>query len=556
MDTNYLNPLCLLIEKNCFTIAKILIKTKLTAKSGIARKLCTFALQTVLSSTNLDCNETIADFDLIKLLMDYGANIKCNGINSQNSLFFKFMSYMPFHLDFSCQGKTETELNDLYKLLDLFIQFGVDLNERDCETGETIIMKENNDKVFEILCNNGATMKNIKDNNGTPAWYHILQYITTVKSLKLLIKHADLKKNDFYYCKISKKRIDQQMKNKPKWNQDGCFQYYPLHILITDRYNQQRQKMARYLINNGFKINFTDAYGNTPLLLCNDYQTCKLLISKNANISHKNKRGLSFIQMYMYKSDTIRDINLLKLLSKYKKTNFNDTFTKDDFDLGDYDRSKEKQLKKLCNTLLMNLILQYKYKINLANDEKIIQFYCQSNKCKVNFTNNKGLTALMLAVIADRVEYVEYLIKYGCDINFRNPKNGQTAIFYAQSIKTARVLANCKKCNMKAIDNNGCNLLLNNANSIKMLQFYLSLKKVRFNINKKDKEGNNLLIKMQSIKIDHYNKFVYQRLIQQLVNKYKINVNHKNNKQQSALCVATKNKDSFKIDVLKQSNAC
>ena len=538
------NMLCLLIEKNRYTIATALIQSKLKPKTANASKLCTLGLQIALNSDDLGIGQFIVpDFELVKLLIDYGGNAMCQGIDVYvpNSLFFQFMRCIGYS-GYSRYNDVDKELNELYKIVNLFIKLGADLNEKDLRTGQTMIMQSHNDKVFELLYNNGAVIKNIKDNRGKPAWYHILEYITTINSLKILIENGNMTQN--VSCNGS--------------------QRYPLQIALNNLrirdhvQSIEYKKIVKYLIKCGFKVNFTDQYGNTSLFLCYDYEICKLLINnKNANIYHKNKKGLSFIQNYMYYAHTIYDLKLLQLLSKYKKINFNEKSPPDEIDLGESHEIALFKEKRFCNTLLMNLVVQSKKSIDLPNDEKIIKFYCQSDKCDVNLTNNKGLTALMMAVAANRYDYVEYLLKYGCDINVKNPKNGQTALFYANNIRMATILTSFKFCNMKIIDKSNSNVLIHNATSISMLQFYLSLNKHgwRCNVKQTDEHGNNLLIKMQYCNIDKYNKIGYKKLIEMLVKKYKMNINHKNIKGQTALSVAMKKKDTFKIRVLKQNGA-
>ncbi|OQR92585.1 ankyrin repeat protein [Achlya hypogyna] len=69
---------------------------------------------------------------------------------------------------------------------------------------------------------------------------------------------------------------------------------------------------------------------------------------------------------------------------------------------------------------------------------------------KVNETDEHGTTALMVAVQLDNLPAVEQLLAANCDVNRRN-RDGQTALFFASSVKVAELLV-AKKININSRD--------------------------------------------------------------------------------------------------------
>lgn len=61
---------------------------------------------------------------------------------------------------------------------------------------------------------------------------------------------------------------------------------------------------------------------------------------------------------------------------------------------------------------------------------KLLQFAKQSNY-NINNFNFEGLTPLMVAILNEKLEDIQALLKYGADPNIQDQKSGRTSLFHA-----------------------------------------------------------------------------------------------------------------------------
>lgn len=234
-----------------------------------------------------------------------------------------------------------------------------------------------NEKMAELLIENGADV-NMKDKYGQ----------TPIISA--------IRKNNFYLAQLL--------------INSGANNYDNLMFYATKNNNL---KIAKFLVNNGVNINVRDRWGFMPIhdaTKNNSIDVVKFLISNGADVNSKVKLN-NFKSLNLKTiSEGLKFVNLL-MYSGSQKTIDNHSF-----------------------------IYATPLSISLAGNQIDMMKILISNGAKVNgMVNVDGQTLLHMAVINNKFEISDLLVKAGIDIN-KLDANGQSALDLATDSKIKELL--------------------------------------------------------------------------------------------------------------------
>ena len=199
---------------------------------------------------------------------------------------------------------------------------------------------------------------------------------------------------------------------------------------------------AKKLIRNGADPNVQNKDGDTALMLAKNYEIVDVLIMRGCDINHQNINGDTALMIHVQKLN-VESVNLLlnaeaniELKNKANQTALEWTSS-----YSGYSSTAIKAIiqalteKKIANTLSKELLTKsndIKFKDSNAVKDLI------AKGANINFPDQDGNTALILAASNGNKEIVDELISNTADINRQN-NNGDTALITATRKANIRV---------------------------------------------------------------------------------------------------------------------
>lgn len=163
-------------------------------------------------------------------------------------------------------------------------------------------------------------------------------------------------------------------------------------------------EIAKFLLEHGADktINHSDTEFQTAIFKARSAKMAQLLIANGANVSDRDKKGLSVL---LHAVANYLDFDLLKVLLQ------------NGADINAQDKS---------GTTALLWAAQHPYE---SNDKNCVQFLLE-NGAKANVANNQGETPLL---VAEKLEVLQALLAHGADVNAQN-EDGQTALIHIAQI--------------------------------------------------------------------------------------------------------------------------
>ncbi len=159
-------------------------------------------------------------------------------------------------------------------------------------------------------------------------------------------------------------------------------------------------EIAQFLLEQGVDktINHADTEFQTAIFKARSAKMAQLLIANGANVSDRDKKGLSVLLHAVVRH---LDFDLLKVLLQ------------NGADINAQDKS---------GTTALLWAAQHPYE---RDDKNCVQFLLE-NGAKANVANNQGETPLL---VAEELDVLQALLTHGADVNAQN-EDGQTALIY------------------------------------------------------------------------------------------------------------------------------
>lgn len=159
-------------------------------------------------------------------------------------------------------------------------------------------------------------------------------------------------------------------------------------------------EIAQFLLEHGADktINHSDTEFQTAIFKARSAKMAQLLIANGANVSDRDKKGLSVLLHAVVRH---LDFDLLKVLLQ------------NGADINAQDKS---------GTTALLWAAQHPYE---RDDKNCVQFLLE-NGAKANVANNQGETPLL---VAEELDVLQALLTHGADVNAQN-EDGQTALIY------------------------------------------------------------------------------------------------------------------------------
>ncbi len=159
-------------------------------------------------------------------------------------------------------------------------------------------------------------------------------------------------------------------------------------------------EIAKFLLEQGADktINHSDTEFQTAIFKARSAKMAQLLIANGANVSDRDKKGLSVLLHAVVRH---LDFDLLKVLLQ------------NGADINAQDKS---------GTTALLWAAQHPYE---RDDKNCVQFLLE-NGAKANVANNQGETPLL---VAEELDVLQALLTHGADVNAQN-EDGQTALIY------------------------------------------------------------------------------------------------------------------------------
>lgn len=163
-------------------------------------------------------------------------------------------------------------------------------------------------------------------------------------------------------------------------------------------------EIAKFLLEHGADktINHSDTEFQTAIFKARSAKMAQLLIANGANVSDRDKKGLSVL---LHAVANYLDFDLLKVLLQ------------NGADINEQDKS---------GTTALLWVAQHPYE---RDDKNCVQFLLE-NGAKANVANNQGETPLL---VAEKLEVLQALLAHGADVNAQN-EDGQTALIHIAQI--------------------------------------------------------------------------------------------------------------------------
>ncbi|WP_338966784.1 ankyrin repeat domain-containing protein [Spiroplasma endosymbiont of Lonchoptera lutea] len=362
------------------------------------------------------------NLDIVKLLLENGANINLQNNNGNNALITAVENghtdivklLLKNGADINHQNKfgitplitaaTYGEL-DIMKLL---LEKGANINHQNKFGITPLITAASHDKleIVKLLLENGATI-NLTDKNGntaliTAATYGKLDIVKLLLEKGAAINLTDENGNTalitaatYDYEKIVKLLLANGAINSHLVKNSNT----PLLAA-----GNTQIEILKLLLANGADINLQNNNGNNALITAVENghtDIVKLLLKNGADINHQNKFGITPLITAVENSHT----DIVKLLLA-KGFNINLTDKNDN------------------TSLIIALITAATY-----DYEKIVKLLLK-NGADINLQlKHNGNTALIAAASFGNIEIVKLLLANGADINLQN-NNGNTALYY------------------------------------------------------------------------------------------------------------------------------
>lgn len=218
-------------------------------------------------------------------------------------------------------------------------------------------------------------------------------------------------------------------------------------------YDNNTAKISEFL-NNGFDINAMNKNGETAVnvaIASGSYYVLQYLIDKGANLNSTSDTGISPLSQAIieYNKQAIDILLNSKNVDMYyvwgdmwngsplyiacSKANVYalEKMVENGADLN-YDFSEYNAVP------LMHYALNYREFVKNAEYRELIAFLIL-NKVDINVKNNQGQTPLMAALKNGDIDAFNALIAGGADVTLKD-NNGNTALFYAESLKGSSIL--------------------------------------------------------------------------------------------------------------------
>lgn len=159
-------------------------------------------------------------------------------------------------------------------------------------------------------------------------------------------------------------------------------------------------EIAKFLLEHGADktINHADTEFQTAIFKVRSAKMAQLLIANGANVSDRDKKGLSVL---FHAVANYLDFDLLKVLLQ------------NGADINEQDKS---------GTTALLWAARHSYE---KNDKTCVQFLLE-NGANANVANNQGETPLL---VAEELDVLQALLAHGADVNAQN-EDGQTALIY------------------------------------------------------------------------------------------------------------------------------
>lgn len=163
-------------------------------------------------------------------------------------------------------------------------------------------------------------------------------------------------------------------------------------------------EIAKFLLEHGADktINQSDTEFQTAIFKASSAKMAQLLIANGANVSDRDKKGLSVL---LHAVANYLDFDLLKVLLQ------------NGADINAQDKS---------GTTALLQAVRYPYE---RDDKNCVQFLLE-NGANANVANNQGETPLL---VAEKLEVLQALLAHGADVNAQN-EDGQTALIHIARI--------------------------------------------------------------------------------------------------------------------------
>lgn len=163
-------------------------------------------------------------------------------------------------------------------------------------------------------------------------------------------------------------------------------------------------EIAKFLLEQGADktINHADTEFQTAIFKASSAKMAQLLIANGANVSDRDKKGLSVL---LHAVANYLDFDLLKVLLQ------------NGADINAQDKS---------GTTALLQAVRYPYE---RDDKNCVQFLLE-NGANANVANNQGETPLL---VAEKLEVLQALLAHGADVNAQN-EDGQTALIHIARI--------------------------------------------------------------------------------------------------------------------------
>jgi len=348
-------------------------------------------------------SDRCSHLNLLLYLLEKGANPNVKDSNG----------YSPLML--SIQKEFEMSENIPHSFVKILIKHGADVNEKDAN-GNTLLalsVQKNCIRMVDYLLQNGCPM-NEKDASGNyPLMVAISQ--NQYEIVKLFMRYG--KK----FHQLKKFRILDINGNTPltlayKLNLSSIFKYLLKYLNINDTDAQGKSllfhalerndtKVVKYLIQVGAIVNQEDILGNTPLIYAIKRGSLFLvqkLVEHGANINVKDRSGTPSLII----AYDYQKMDIFKYLIEHNVT-INEPFTENEINSIFFRIIIDKQIENL------NYIIKYGANVN----------------CLIGSLKS---TPLMYACLFNDISMVKCLVENNANLNISNSQ-GNTALAYAIS---------------------------------------------------------------------------------------------------------------------------